>query len=94
MMGLKLPFGGNRKRDGEAHARVKGFVFEALGRNPDIGISVNEIICTDPGCPGTETVILVMAPGRKTAACKVSRELKDVTEDDVRDALRDLTTTP
>jgi hypothetical protein len=70
--------------------RVKGLVFEALGRNPDIGISVNEIVCTDPGCPGTEVVILVMVPLRKTAACKVQKALADVTDDDVRDALRKL----
>jgi hypothetical protein len=94
MWKINLTLGNNRKRDAEAHGRVKEFVFEALGRNPDIGISINEIICTDPSCPGTETVILVMAPMKKTAACKVSKELRDVTEDDVRDALRNLTTTP
>ncbi len=74
--------------------RVKAHVFEALGRNPDIGISVSEILCRDPGCPGEETVILVMAPLRKTAACKVAKAMVDVTEDDVRDALRHLTYTP
>jgi hypothetical protein len=74
--------------------RVKGHAFEALGRNPDIGLSVNEIICRDPGCPGTETVILVMAPLRKTAACKVQKAMADVTEDDVRDALKNLAYAP
>jgi hypothetical protein len=83
-----------KPKDRSAQERVKGFVFEALGRNPDIGLSVNEIICRDPGCPGTETIILVMAPGRKTAACKVSKAMVDVTDDDVRDALRELSTTP
>lgn len=75
-------------------ARVKDFVFGALGRNPDIGISVSEIICRDPGCPGTETIILVMAPQKKTAACKVQKPLADVTDDDVRDALRTLAYAP
>jgi hypothetical protein len=85
---------GQAKPDRSAGDRVKGFVFDALGRNPDIGISVNEIVCNDPGCPGQETVILVMAPLKKTAACKVSKPLADVTEDDVRDALRQLTYAP
>jgi hypothetical protein len=76
------------------NAAVKHFVFEALGRNPDIGISVSEITCADPACPGQETVILVMAPGRKTAACKVAKAMAEVTEDDVRDALKQLTYTP
>jgi hypothetical protein len=75
-------------------ARVKAHAFEALGRNPDIGISVSEIICNDPGCPGTETIILVMAPGRKTAACKAQKPVADVTDDDVREALKSLSYTP
>jgi hypothetical protein len=74
--------------------RVKAHVFEALGRNTAIGISVSEIICSDPGCPGEETIILVMVPLKKTAACKVSKAMADVTEDDVRDALKQLTYTP
>ena len=80
--------------DRTSHERVKGLVFEALGRNPDIGISVSEIACADPACPGEETIILVMIPKRKTAACKVARALADVTGDDVRDALKELAYTP
>ncbi len=86
-----------RRADDAARAaqeRVKAHLFEALGRNPDIGFSVNEIVCNDPGCPGTETVILVMAPLRKTAACKVNKPLAEVTADDVRDALKTLSYTP
>jgi hypothetical protein len=83
-----------KQRDRSDQERVKGFVFEALGRNPDIGLSVSEIICRDPGCPGTETIILVMAPLKKTAACKVSKPLAEVTEDDVRDALKQLAYAP
>jgi hypothetical protein len=88
-LGLK-----SKPRNRSGQERVKGFVFDALGRNPDIGISVNEIICRDPGCPGTETVILVMVPLKKTAACKVAKAMDDVTEDDVRDALKQLSYTP
>lgn len=83
-----------KAQDRSDNERVKAFVFEALGRNPDIAISVSEIVCADPGCPGEETIILVMAPGRKTAACKVGKALAAVTEDDVRDALRDLSENP
>jgi hypothetical protein len=70
--------------------RVKGYVQRAIAHNPDVGISVSEIACTDPACPGTETVILIMVPGKKTAATKVPKPLDSVTEDDVRDALRSL----
>jgi hypothetical protein len=85
----------NRKRlDRPDAARVKALVTAAFGGNTDIGVSVNEIVCNDPGCPGTETVILVMVPGRKTAACKVTKAMADVTDDDVRDALKSLSYTP
>jgi hypothetical protein len=83
-----------KQRDRSHQERVKGFVFDALGRNPDIGLSVSEIICRDPGCPGTETIILVMAPLKKTAACKVAKPMAEVTEDDVRDALKQLAYAP
>jgi hypothetical protein len=84
----------DKKNDRDLQQQVKQHVFEALGRNPDIAVSVNEIICTDPGCPGQETIILVMAPLKKTAACKISKPLADINQDDVRDALKRLTYTP
>jgi hypothetical protein len=73
-----------------ARERVRALVLAAVGDDPEIGIALNEIVCADPSCPGTETVILVMAPGKRTAACKVAKPMADVTDDDVRDALRDL----
>jgi hypothetical protein len=85
---------GRKPKSPDETARVKALVFAALGRDPNIGISVSEIICTDPGCPGTETVILVMAPLKKTAACKIAKIACDVTDDDVRDALKQLAYTP
>ncbi len=85
---------GRKPNSPDDTARVKALVHAALGYNPDIGISVSEIICTDPGCPGTETVILVMAPLKKTAACKIARIASEVTDDDVRDALKNLAYTP
>jgi hypothetical protein len=73
-----------------ARERVKALVLAALGGDPDIGVSANEIICADISCPGTETVILVMVPGKRTAACKVLKPMAELTDDDIRDALRDL----
>jgi hypothetical protein len=85
---------GRKNKSPDETARVKALVFAALGRDPEIGISVSEIICTDPSCPGTETVILVMVPLKKTAACKITKIAADVSDDDVRDALKNLTYTP
>jgi hypothetical protein len=71
----------------EAMRRVKHWIREELRLPPDTAFAVNEIVCTDPGCPGIETVILVMAPGVKTRAYKVQKALDEVTEQDIGEAL-------
>ena len=75
------------KPDRQAVARVKELARSALQASPETAFAVNEIACNDPGCPGIETIILVMEPGRKTRALKVSKPLDEVTEQDIRDAL-------
>lgn len=78
---------GVAKPDAAALARVKAWALAVLDAAPDTALTVNEIVCTDPGCPGVETVLLVMEPGRKTRACKIPKALEDVTDEDVRAAL-------
>ena len=75
------------KADSETVARVKVWVRTSLGAAEDTAFAVNEIACTDPACPGVETVILVMEPGKKTRALKVAKTLDAVTEQDIRDAV-------
>ncbi|HEX2553552.1 MAG TPA: hypothetical protein VHL98_07625 [Microvirga sp.] len=77
---------GRPKADSEAAARVKAWTRAALGAPDDTALAVNEIACTDPACPGIETVILVMEPGRKTRALKLAGALDAVTEAEVRAA--------
>jgi|SRR5215204_5191279 len=79
--------GGRAKPESEAIARVKAWAIAILRGSADTTVAVNEIVCLDPGCPGTETVILVMQPGRKTRAAKVGKPTDEVTEDDVAEAL-------
>jgi hypothetical protein len=79
---------GKPKPDRVAIERVKDWTRTALQAAPDTSFAVNEIVCADPGCPGIETVILVMEPGVKTRAYKVSKTLDDVTEQDISDALK------
>jgi hypothetical protein len=67
--------------------QVKAWARAALARGDEVGVAVNEIVCADPGCPGTETVILLMVPGERTRAVKIQKELEAVTEQDVRAAL-------
>lgn len=75
------------KPDREAVERVKDLARRALRASPETAFAVNEIACTDPGCPGIETVILVMEPGQKTRALKVQKFLDEVTEHDILSAL-------
>jgi hypothetical protein len=75
------------KPDKQAVDRVKDLARAALRVSPDTAFAVNEIACTDPGCPGIETVILVMEPGQKTRALKVAKPLDEVMEQDILKAL-------
>jgi hypothetical protein len=75
------------KPDRQAIERVKDLARRSLQVPEETAFAVNEIVCNDPACPGIETVVLVMEPGRKTRALKVSKPLDKVTEQDIRDAL-------
>jgi hypothetical protein len=78
---------GAQKIDAGAVRQVKEWARAALRASDDTVFAVNEIACTDPACPGLETVILVMQPGTKTRACKIAKGLSDVTEPDIIAAL-------
>jgi hypothetical protein len=71
----------------DAAAQVKRQVRELLGLPENVVIAVNEILCADPACPGTETVILVMKPGEKTRAFKVQMGLAELTPEALAQAL-------
>lgn len=65
-------FGRRPRPEAEARRRVEAWVRAAGGFGPDTAMTVSEIVCADPACPGFETVILVLAPGRPTRAVKVA----------------------
>ena len=75
------------KPDKQGVDRVKDLARAALQAAPDTAFAVNEIACNDPGCPGIETVILVMEPGQKTRALKIPKVLDEVMEQDILKAL-------
>ncbi|WP_245416143.1 hypothetical protein [Microvirga sp. 17 mud 1-3] len=66
---------------------MKALVAAARPFPPDTAFAVNEIACTDPACPGIETVILIIEPGAKTRACKIPKPLDEVMEQDIVEAL-------
>jgi hypothetical protein len=83
---LRFPFRA-RQPEPEASGCIKAWARAALALPPETTLSVAEINCADPSCPGTETVILVMRPGERTRAYKVAKAMDEVTEPDLRAAL-------
>ena len=80
--------GATAKADAKLAAeRLKAQVRATLGLPETAAIAVNEIICADPACPGTETVILVMKPGEKTRAFKLQMAMGEVTAQALAEAL-------
>ncbi|GHE69303.1 hypothetical protein GCM10019059_31290 [Camelimonas fluminis] len=82
-------FGRKPAPDRAVGDRIRAWAATACGGDPETRFSVNEIICRDPSCPGTETVILVMAPGVRTRALKIALPMVAVTEQDVQQAVMD-----
>ena len=78
---------GRRRPEPDSVLRIKVWTRAALGAGEEVALAVNEIACLDPGCPGLETVILVMRPGERTRALKVAKAIEEVTEPDIHAAL-------
>ena len=75
------------KPDSGTVHQVKAWAVAALSLDKDAALTVNEIACNDPSCPGLETIILVMIPGCRSRAYKLAKAMDEVTEQDIRDAL-------
>ena len=72
--------GGQPKVDPVLLYRIKERTRALLALPAEAVINANEIVCADPACPGSETVILVMMPGQRTRGYKVQAAMADVTD--------------
>ncbi|WP_336488186.1 hypothetical protein [Methylobacterium nigriterrae] len=79
---------GRPKPEAVSRARVEAWAREAGALAEGTIVKASELLCPDPACPGYETVILVMEPGRPSRACKVVKPLDAVTREDVAAAFR------
>lgn len=70
----------------DAADRVKALVRGILDE-PDLALTVSEVECLDPSCPGLETVILLLRPGTRTRAVKVPGAMAEVLETTLRSRL-------
>ena len=69
----------------EIAARLKRDLIAALGLTEADALAVNEIACTDPGCPDLETIVLVMRVGAPTRALRIRRPMDAVDIQDIAD---------
>jgi hypothetical protein len=87
-MGL---FSLGRRRDtasGDASRKIAAEVRDVLALGTDDAVTVSQIDCGDPACPGgAETIILVMRKGQPTRAAKIRKALRFVADGDVAEAL-------
>jgi hypothetical protein len=71
-----------------ARQRVRDWALAILGHDPEPALTISEIDCGDPACPGFETIILVMREGEATQAVKIRKPLNEITEPDLSEAMR------
>ncbi len=78
------PFARRRSPDcAEASAAIKTWVRERFALKERNSVTVSEIVCRDPACPGVETVILIMDAGTKTRMVRIARPMLAVTVTDI-----------
>lgn len=69
-------------------ASIKIWVRKSLALSDDTVISVNELACSEPGCPPRHTVVLVMATHAPTVQFDVHKAILDVEHGDILNALQ------
>jgi hypothetical protein len=77
----------NDEQRSAAIKSLKALARELLSADEDDAVVVNELACTELGCPPVETVIALLRAGREPQQIKVHKPAVEVTEDDVRQAL-------
>ena len=89
MIGFRNPFRKKPPRDDDALARLRGWIMSELGE-PAPTLTISEIECGDPACPGLETIILVMREGAATQAMRIRKPMAGISAADVQTALANL----
>ncbi len=78
------PFARRRSADcGPASANIKTWVREHFALPETTSVTVSEIVCRDPACPGVETAILIMDAGLATRVVRIARPMIAVTKTDI-----------
>jgi hypothetical protein len=76
------------ERRSTAIRALKAAARTLFGATEDDAVVVNELSCTEPGCPPIETVVALLRAGAEPRQVKVHKPALDVTEDDLRAAIQ------
>ena len=63
--------------------QIKAWVYQKLELDTEITISLNQLQCSEPGCPPLETVILVMT--NPPQQYKIHKPAFQITETDIQE---------
>jgi hypothetical protein len=70
-----------------ATRRIKAWAEGLAAIEHGEAVMVNELRCTEPGCPPIETVIAFLLAGAPPVQVKIHKPATEVTEEDVRTAI-------
>lgn len=85
---FRNPFRKPPVRDKAQLGRIREWARAVLDDPPGLDLTISEVECPDPACPGMETFILVMREGQPTVAAKIRKPMAEIGEADVAEALR------
>jgi hypothetical protein len=74
-------------RQAEASRRVKEWARALWSASEDDTIAVNELRCSEPGCPPIETVVALLCAGGAKQQLRVHKPVLEVTHEDLKEAL-------
>jgi hypothetical protein len=77
----------NDERRSAAIRALKAAARTLFEAGDDDAVVVNELSCTEPGCPPIETVVALLRAGCEPRQVKVHKPAVEVTEDDLRHAM-------
>jgi hypothetical protein len=74
-------------QQGEASRNVKEWARALWDASEEDTIAVNELRCSEPGCPPVETVVALLRPGDAKQQLRVHKPVIEVTREDLKEAL-------
>ncbi|PLW77169.1 hypothetical protein [Cohaesibacter celericrescens] len=68
-------------------SEIKTWTRSALSLKQDTTISINELACSQPGCPPKQVVVLILSKAVPARKFEIHKALLDISNDDVVNAV-------